>query len=949
MEWESIETPVSDSEKKILKVIMDGYDHLNIRFNENQSLLQISRITPSGKKNETNSFSFPDKSPTERILEDAKRPKILSDRCNLQETTEIESYLYTEYFAIKIEELLNQLRKPNSASAETKKEKKSTTKAVKFPENPEVAHWIHVIEEWKTKNAATISAKKMKKADQFRIENIREMIHSQKRTIFEYVLLEFCEKIILHSTLSSTKKDFLFAYYTLIQIKNANVPHKNAFVMSFVDFVLLSSSPKVHLTDVFQYSYEIIEKNHHLLKYADICLYPHQKQLFSIFRGGTGDGEHPPTPQLVLYMAPTGTGKTMSPIGLSKEYRIIFVCVARHVGLALAKSAISMGKKTAFAFGCETASDIRLHFYSAVDYVVNYRSGGIHKVDNSVGSNVEIMICDVKSYLTAMHYMLAFNREDRIITYWDEPTITMDYENHELHEIIHNNWAKNKISKMVLSCATLPKEREIMDTLADFRTRFEGAQIHTITSFDCKKTISILNKEGRCALPHLLFSNYEELQDCVHYCEENKTLLRYFDLREIIRLILFVDRNRQVEEAYRIEHYFESVSGITMDSIKLYYLEVLKHLPSHHWNHVFQYITSTQTEYFQDAAASVAKKTGAVDPIRKIRSVDTSVSSMAASASEESKPLVRSVSVMIPPPLPTTSTDAATATSAAAVAASLPPSNPAKGILLTTVDAHTLTDGPTIFLVEDAQKIGKFYIQQSKIPEKVFSEIMEKIRENDEIQKRITVLEKAFEDSLGNEIEKEKKMEKDQMNRDTREVLKQLEAARSRIKSVSMESKYIPNMKQHQMLWIPDGRMVENAFVPSIDDQTVKNIMSVNVDQQMKLLLLLGIGVFTNQPNIQYMEIMKKLAAEQRLYIIIAQSDYIYGTNYQFCHGFIGKDLCQMTQQKTIQAIGRIGRNNIQQEYTVRFREDKILSNLFRPITENQEAINMSRLFCSHM
>jgi hypothetical protein len=83
------------------------------------------------------------------------------------------------------------------------------------------------------------------------------------------------------------------------------------------------------------------------------------------------------------------------------------------------------------------------------------------------------------------------------------------------------------------------------------------------------------------------------------------------------------------------------------------------------------------------------------------------------------------------------------------------------------------------------------------------------------------------------------------------------------------------------------------------------------------------------------------------LFLIIASSDYIYGTNYQFCHGFIGKDLTNMTQQKTIQAIGRIGRNHIQQEYTVRFRDDEVAEKLFRKSKENREADVMNRLFCS--
>ena len=50
----------------------------------------------------------------------------------------------------------------------------------------------------------------------------------------------------------------------------------------------------------------------------------------------------------------------------------------------------------------------------------------------------------------------------------------------------------------------------------------------------------------------------------------------------------------------------------------------------------------------------------------------------------------------------------------------------------------------------------------------------------------------------------------------------------------------------------------------------------------------------------QDMEIMKNLADEQKLFMIIASTDYIYGTNYQFCHGFIGKDLLKFHATKDI-------------------------------------------------
>ena len=130
-------------------------------------------------------------------------------------------------------------------------------------------------------------------------------------------------------------------------------------------------------------------------------LYEHQKEIFTICKQSC--------PKIVLYTAPTGTGKTLSPLALSESHKIIFVCAARHVGLALAKAAISAGKKVAFAFGCASADDIRLHYFAAKVYTKNKRTGGIGKVDNSVGSEVEIMICDIKSYLPAMYYMKAFS------------------------------------------------------------------------------------------------------------------------------------------------------------------------------------------------------------------------------------------------------------------------------------------------------------------------------------------------------------------------------------------------------------------------------------------------------------------------------------------------------------------------------------------------------------
>ena len=272
-----------------------------------------------------------------------------------------------------------------------------------------------------------------------------------------------------------------------------------------------------------------------------------------------------------------------------------------------------------------------------------------------------------------------------------------------------------------------------------------------------------------------------------------------------------------------------------------------------------------------------------------------------------------------------------------------------EGVFLTTKDAHTLTDGPTIYLAEDVNKIARFYLQQSNIPETILARIHASIEYNNKLNTTIYKLQQDMEDSNSKDAEKDNKMSQEhRIPQNVRKIMEDIETLRRRIKSISLDTVYVPNSFAHQKKWA--GDLTANAFTSDIDEQTVEEIANLqNVSNSWKILLLMGIGVFINHENPTYMEIMKKLAYSQKLYMIIASSDYIYGTNYQFCHGVLGKDLMHITPQKTIQAIGRIGRNNIQQDYTVRFRDDELLHKLFQTAEmENLEATNMCRLFSSN-
>ena len=275
------------------------------------------------------------------------------------------------------------------------------------------------------------------------------------------------------------------------------------------------------------------------------------------------------------------------------------------------------------------------------------------------------------------------------------------------------------------------------------------------------------------------------------------------------------------------------------------------------------------------------------------------------------------------------------------------------GISLTTSDAYTLTDGPTIFLADDVEKIGNFYIQNTNIPKEIFENILLKIAHNNELVKEIEKLEKSscfLEKNDGQDDDNSKKKdskESSKMSNEAYKIQSQIDKLRKKIYYVSLESRYSPNSVSHQKFWTPTGEVYENAYVSSIGEEMTKKIMALPVENYCKVLLLLGIGLFSLHNNKDYVEIIKQLAEEQRLFIIIASSDYIYGTNYQFCHGFIGKDLGNLTQQKIIQAMGRIGRNNIQQQYTVRFRDNNMIKKIFERQQHNIEAINLRRLFSS--
>ena len=403
-----------------------------------------------------------------------------------------------------------------------------------------------------------------------------------------------------------------------------------------------------------------------------------------------------------------------------------------------------------------------------------------------------------------------------------------------------------------------------------------------------------------------------------------------------------------------------------MLNIKLHYLKVLKRISLENWPTICALSRDNWIKFIPSNNNIDTKGL----PIKKAASVSSSLASAGGSCKScggggsVGKPLTRMGSIQEGNVL----APALASASASALAVPLTPLilDAQSGIYVTTKDAFTLTDGPTLFLATNVEKISQFCIQQAAIPEIVMTDILEKIQYNNKVNERISILEHDLEDiceqsknknSCADESKLAKKSSGGSKNNSAKDTGKdlenkkgvakinqELEMLRGLIKSATLNETFIPNRAAHIKKWA-EHMDTKSVFTSDIDEDTVIRIMMLtDVIDSWKVMLLLGIGVFTNHKSITYTEIMKKLADEQKLYMIIADSDYIYGTNYQFCHGYLSKDLA-LTQEKIIQALGRIGRNNIQQQYSVRFRDDEQIKKLFYEEINKLEVRNMNRLF----
>lgn len=661
------------------------------------------------------------------------------------------------------------------------------------------------------------SKKTLNSADKIRLTNITTIDES-----IECKLLELYKKLMK----SQNDKSILYYYNIYYLIKNYDInPHiKDILIQSLSKYTYKPS-------DVLEHSKKVIENNS-IFDYKPIQLYSHQKDIYSIVKKRERF--------LLFYMSPTCSGKTLTPIGLSQQYKVIFICASRHIGVNLAKSAINVGVKCGFAFGCSSIKDIRLHYFS----VNSYTNDKYKNPNHSDGSKLSLLISDIHSYEHAMNYLLKFSNLENIILFWDEPTISMDYDTHELHSYLKHIWSINKIPRVILSSATLPNHLEPM--VDSFKEKFEDSVFYSLEVSNLENNIILVNESNEVIMPHNYFKDISSL---THFIEEKgHKYMKFLSVSECAHYIL--------ESSYLDEFNQYMITDIHSNTIKQFYYKVIQ-------NELRQ--TQAKTNF----------------------SIDTQ---------------------------------------------------------FTTHNACSITYGPALWIVENIEHYSQQLIKNSSINETILEQLRKDIDYNYELSQKVDKLQKEYQDKIAKDENNENKMKQLRFDPATKQLLNKIESLKKYYKDIQLDPLFLPNSLVHYEHWTHKKNYNDsNVFKGDVNEDYIKIIMELNVSFHYKILLLLGIGIL-HQNNIEYNNIMKELADSKKLMLIIASSDYIYGTNYQFAHAYLSEDLKHITQEKLIQAIGRVGRKEQNKTFTFRFRNNDYISVLFNE-SNSKERNKMIELF----
>jgi len=163
--------------------------------------------------------------------------------------------------------------------------------------------------------------------------------------------------------------------------------------------------------------------------------------------------------------------------------------------------------------------------------------------------------------------------------------------------------------------------------------------------------------------------------------------------------------------------------------------------------------------------------------------------------------------------------------------------------------------------------------------------------------------------------------------------------------------KYEVNTAEHIKIFAKYVKHYDPSLLKSYINQENIDVSKFDIDDELRTLLYMGIGVYTNNIDNEYKEKVLELLNESKIAFLITDESFFYGANYKITNVIINDDIADLHSINAIlQLIGRtsrVGKSWAGKVYLDTNTKNRILKFFSNPVFTSDEAINITTCFNS--
>lgn len=163
--------------------------------------------------------------------------------------------------------------------------------------------------------------------------------------------------------------------------------------------------------------------------------------------------------------------------------------------------------------------------------------------------------------------------------------------------------------------------------------------------------------------------------------------------------------------------------------------------------------------------------------------------------------------------------------------------------------------------------------------------------------------------------------------------------------------KYEVNTAEHIKIFAKYVKHYDPSLLKSYINQENIDVSKFDIDDELRTLLYMGIGIYTNGIDNEYKEKVLELLNEGKIAFLITDESFFYGANYKITNVIINDDIADLHSINAIlQLIGRtsrVGKSWAGKVYLDTNTKNRILKFFSNPVFTSDEAINITSFFNS--